>query len=280
MDRRQFIKVTAASGATATLAGCGNPELHLARFIPEEELIPGIATWKPSICPLCSAGCGVLVRVMQGEAEVVRNGQTGLLKMGLAKKLEGNPDHPISQGKLCARGQASIQITYHPDRIRTPLQRSGARGAAQFKEISWDAAMGELKTQLDNLAGANGQKSLGFLSKPLRGQRQVLISKFLNGFGAPDAVEFEFFDNNVLRQANGRSFGHEQLPTVELAHSRYVISFGADFLGTWNSPVSQNVGYGQMRQGEAGTRAKFVQIEPRMSQTGANADEWVPVKPG
>jgi anaerobic selenocysteine-containing dehydrogenase len=67
---------------------------------------------------------------------------------------------------------------------------------------------------------------------------------------------------------------------VDLAHSRYVISFGADFLGTWNSPVSQNVAYGQMRQGQPGIRAKFVQVEPRMSQTGANADEWVPIKPG
>src|SRR5215831_4355786 len=278
MDRRQFIKVTAASGATATLAGCGNPELHLARFIPDEELIPGIATWKPSICPLCSAGCGVLVRVMQGEAEVVRNGQTGLLKMGLAKKLEGNPAHPISQGKLCARGQASIQITYHPDRIKTPLKRAGQRGAGQFKEVSWDEALAELKTQLDTLASSNDQKSLGFLSKPLRGQRQVLISRFLSGFGAPQLVEFEFFGSDVLRQANARSFGHEQLPTIDLANSRYVISFGTDFLGTWNSPVSQNRGYGAMRQGSPGVRAKMVQIEPRMSQTGANADEWVPIK--
>src|SRR5438309_8108324 len=170
MDRRQFIKVTAATSATATLSGCGNPELHLARFIPDEELIPGIATWKPSICPLCTAGCGVLVRVMQGEAEVVRNGQTGLIKMGLAKKLEGNPAHPISQGKLCARGQAAIQITYHPDRIKTPLKRLGERGAAQFKEISWEAALAELKSQLDVLAAAGDQKSLGFLSRPLRGQ--------------------------------------------------------------------------------------------------------------
>src|SRR5215831_16547557 len=139
MDRRQFIKVSAASGATATLAGCGNPELHLARFIPDEEMIPGIATWKPSICPLCSAGCSMLVRVMQGEAEVVRNGQQGLLKMALAKKLEGNPAHPINQGKLCARGQASIQITYHPDRLRGPLTRDRQTGS--FQSVSWEQAL-------------------------------------------------------------------------------------------------------------------------------------------
>jgi anaerobic selenocysteine-containing dehydrogenase len=280
MDRRQFIKFTAATGATATLAGCGNPELHLARFIPEEELIPGVATWKPSICPLCDAGCGMLVRVMQGEAEVVRKGQTGLIKMGLAKKLEGNPAHPVSQGKLCARGQAAIQLTYHPDRVAHPLQRTGERGKGQFKEITWEAALGELKTQLDKLAEGSAQKSLAFLTRALRGQRQALISQFMTGFGGGQTVEFETVSHDVLRQANARSFGHEQLPTLDLARSRYVLSFGADFLGTWNSPVSQNVGFGEMRQGRPGQRGKFVQVEPRMTQTGANADEWLPVKPG
>jgi len=70
MDRRRFLKVTAITGTSAALAGCGNPEHQLMRFVPEEELTPGIAVWKPSVCPLCSAGCGVLARVMDGDAEV------------------------------------------------------------------------------------------------------------------------------------------------------------------------------------------------------------------
>src|SRR5262245_54701352 len=115
MDRRQFFKITAVTSASATLAGCGSPEAQLMRFIPDEEIVPGIATIRNSICPLCASGCGVKVRVMQGEAEVIKNGQLGLIKMGVAKKLEGNPADPISQGRLCARGQASIQLTYHPD---------------------------------------------------------------------------------------------------------------------------------------------------------------------
>ncbi len=84
----------------------------------------------------------------------------------------------------------------------------------------------------------------------------------------------------MLRRANALSFGHEQLPTFDLARSRYVISFGADFLGTWNSPVAHAEAYGAMRQGRPGMRGAFVQVESRMSQTGANADEWVPVTPG
>ena len=88
MDRRHFIKLTAISGTTAALTACGNPENQVIRFIPEEELVPGISTWKPSVCPLCNAGCGVIARVMEGDAEVFRNGQAGVIRMGLAKKLE------------------------------------------------------------------------------------------------------------------------------------------------------------------------------------------------
>src|SRR5205807_3770520 len=53
MDRRNFIKLTAITGATTSLAACGSPETHLIRFIPDDELVPGVAEWKPSICPLC-----------------------------------------------------------------------------------------------------------------------------------------------------------------------------------------------------------------------------------
>jgi len=280
LDRRNFIRLTAASGATATLAGCGNPENQLIRFIPEEPFYPGIATSKMSICPACSGGCGVQVRVMDGEAEVIRNGQQGIIQMGLARKLEGNPLHPVSQGKLCARGQAAIQLTYHPDRIRQPLKRTGTRGAAAFQPISWDEAMSDFVSKLSQINTSRKTDSLRLLTRPLRGQREVLISQFLKGLGAPPAVTFEVFDDRVLREANDRSFGYRQLPTFDLARSQYVLSFGADFLGTWNSPVAHSVAYGEMRQGRAGARGKFVQVEPRMSQTGANADEWVPAKPG
>src|ERR1700735_5034320 len=280
MERRDFIKISALSSVMATLEGCRSAEKQLIRFIPEEELIPGIATSKPSVCTLCPSGCGLLVRVMQGEAEVVRHGQQGLLKMGLAKKLEGNPQHPINRGKLCARGQAGLQVLYHPDRITHPIKRAGARGSGEFQEISWDQAIKELTAHLAALQASNSTNSLAFLSRPLRGQRHELIERFLKAYGAPPAVWYQPFDEAVLRQANLLSFGHAAMPTFDLGRADYVISFGADFLGTWNSAVSQSIGYGEMRQGRPGRRAKFVQVESRMSQTGANTDEWIPCKPG
>ena len=200
MERRDFIKISALSGAMATLEGCRSAEKQLIRFIPEEELIPGIATWKPSVCTLCSAGCGLLVRVMQGEAEVVRHGQQGLIKMGLAKKLEGNPQHPINQGKLCARGQAGLQVLYHPDRITHPIKRSGPRGSGEFQPITWDDALKEVA------AAPGGAASVPFhvvadldfppaerpaprtdraLPESLRGGARSLVPAFRRGSAAP-----------------------------------------------------------------------------------------------
>ena len=280
MERRDFLKISAAAGATAALEGCGNPDHQLIRFIPEEDLIPGIATWKPSVCTLCPAGCGLLVRVMQGEAEVVRDGRLGLLKMGLAKKLEGNPSHPINQGKLCPRGQAGLQVTYHPDRLKGPLARVGPRGSGQFREVSWDDAIKQLTSQLSDLQASNQEGGLALITSPIRGQKRAIFEVFANHFKKSLFVESAFLGDSVIRAANAASFGHALPPTVDLGQSNYVLSFGADFVGTWNSPVAQSIGFGEMRKGRPGQRAKFVQFEQRISQTGASADEWVAVQPG
>lgn len=280
MERRDFLKISAVGSAAAALEGCGNPDHQLIRFIPEEDMLPGIATWKPSICTQCPAGCGLLVRVMQGEAEVIRHGQLGLIKMGLAKKLEGNPNHPINQGKLCPRGQAGLQVTYHPDRVRTPLQRTGPRGSGQFKEISWDDATKQLVSQLSDLKAKNQLSDFGFLTSPLRGQRAKIVSSFVTGLRGARWVQFAFLEQQASEFANLAVFGHIAPLTADLGQSNYVISFGADFLGTWNSPVAQSIGYGTMRKGRPGLRGKFVHVEPRLSQTAANADEWIPCKTG
>jgi anaerobic selenocysteine-containing dehydrogenase len=279
MDRRSFIKLTAISGTGAALASCGSPENTLIRFVPDEDIVPGQAVFKPSVCPLCAAGCGLTVRMMDAEADVVRGGKAGIVQILAAKKLEGSREYPVNQGALCARGQAAIQVTYHPDRITQPLKREGDRGQGRYAAISWDDAIKELVSRLNALETAGMQKALACVTRS-GGHRASLIEQFLSRFGAPGAVSFELFGDEVLRRANALSFGREQLPTFDLANARHVIAFGADFLGTWNSPVSNAQGYGRMRQGRSGIRGSFVQVESRMSQTGANADEWVPVRPG
>src|SRR5688500_1055996 len=164
MDRRSFIKLTAVSGTSAALASCGNPDNQFIRFLPDEDIVPGVAVWKPGVCPLCEAGCGLTVRVMDADAEVVRDGQVGIKRIAAAKKLEGAPDHPVNRGGLCARGHAAIQVTYHPGRITQPLIRSGDRGSGEYEAISWENAIAEVVGRLNGLDAAN-PRAVAFLSR-------------------------------------------------------------------------------------------------------------------
>src|SRR6185503_17986278 len=206
MDRRSFIKLTAISGTSAALASCGSPENTLIRFVPDEDIVPGQAVWKPSVCPLCPSACGLTVRVMDADADVVRNGKSGVVQIRAAKKLEGSLDHPINRGGLCARGQAAIQVTYHPDRIAQPLKRKGNRGDGTYEAVTWDAAIAEVVSALNALRGARPE-SIAFVGRPVSSHRNTLIAEFLSRFGAVTPVTYELFGDEVLRRANAVSFG-------------------------------------------------------------------------
>jgi anaerobic selenocysteine-containing dehydrogenase len=117
MDRRSFIKLTAVTGTTAALAGCGNPDHQFVRFVPDEDIIPGQAVWKPGVCALCAAGCGLTVRVMGADADVVRNGQRGVVQIAAAKKLEGRPSR-------ASRGRSPPRRACAAGPIRAPAARS------------------------------------------------------------------------------------------------------------------------------------------------------------
>lgn len=283
MDRRTFITLTAVTGSTTALGGCRTPAATLVRYLPDEDIQPGQSTWKPSVCTLCAAGCGLTVRVMDADADVIRDGQPGLKRILAAKKLDGAAAHPVNQGKLCARGQAGTQVTYHPDRITQPLKRTGPRGSGAYTAIAWDEALATFAASINALRPTEGGAPLTWLGSTRRGLRSAFIRQWLARVGGDGPIDFEPFSDDVIRRANAISFGRPQLPTYDLAAARFVLSLGADFLGTWNSPVAQSLGYGAMRQGQherRGIRGRFVQVEARMSQTGANADAWVPANPG
>ncbi len=188
------------------------------------------------------------------------------------------PAHPINQGKLCPRGQAGLQVTYHPDRIKGPMARSGARGSGQFKEIR----LGRCDETARRLSfprckAASKKAALALLTSPVartaKTNRRWLCCEFQE-FAARGICDFsatELFAKQICEVLAWRRCR----PWIS-GQSNYVISFGADFLGTWNSPVAQAIGYGRMRNGRQGQRGKLVQVEPRISQTGASADKWVP----
>ena len=258
MDRRKFLTVLGASGGGAlALSGCSTSQVEklVPYLVQSEDQIPGVATWYASTCTECAAGCGVHVRTREGRAV----------------KLEGNPEHPVNLGRLCSRGQASLQGLYNPGRIKAPMAR-GADG--QFAEITWDDAISRLAGKLTAAGG-----KVAVLSGAGRGTFTELLAEWTGALGGR-LVRWEPFDHEPLRAANRQVFGLDQLPAHDFAAAKYILSFGADFLETWLSPTENQRGFAEAHGFAGGDVAKFVHIGPRQDLTGLNADEWVAVRPG
>lgn len=266
INRRDFLKIGAAGAASAVLAGCQSPRrwIVLEPYVrPPEEQLAGQATWYASTCRQCPAGCGIVVRVMNGRA----------------LKIEGNPEHPLNRGKLCARGQAGLQVLYNPDRLPGPVQPT-QRGARQFKPLAWDEALNTLLAQVQ----AAGSRVAVWGGATLSGHLADLFKRFTTAVGAPPPVFFDLYTGFhgylALSNASQQLFGRDGLPAYDLSRADVILSFGADLFGTWLSAVRYGVDYGRFRSQPLGKRGYLAQLEPRMSITGAKADQWLPIRPG
>ena len=263
IDRRAFLKVIGVGGATTALVGCGAepPEKLIPYLIPPEELIPGMASWYATVCRECPAGCGMLVKTLEGRAI----------------KGEGNLAHPVNQGRLCARGQASLQGLYNPDRIREPLSRDQN---GHLHSISWDEAEGRVASRLADLRRKGKADRVAFLTPLLSGGLDRLIDTWLSALGSRRRLRYEPFAYEPLRTANRITFGRDAIPAYDLEGAKFLLSFGADFLETWISPVAYARGFAAMRAYQDGRIGTFFYVGPRLSLTAANADRWIPIKPG
>lgn len=269
VTRRDFLKVGAAGAAAVAISGC-TANLQRTEFLetyvrPPEEGLPGQYLWYASTCRMCPAGCGIIVRVSNGR--------------GL--KIEGNPLHPLNRGKLCARGQAGLQVLYHPDRLRNAVRQTGGRGSRSFEPLYWDDALTLVEQKLREVSDPS---QVAFLGGLLSDHLYAIVRRFLTALGAPLPVLYDLHSalegREVLGRTVGDLFGMPALPVFDIAQAEVVFSFGANFLETWQSPVAYGRAFGRMRGGQLGERGYLVQFEPRMSATAAAADEWVPIVPG
>ncbi|HEX2203577.1 MAG TPA: hypothetical protein VHG91_09780, partial [Longimicrobium sp.] len=247
MKRRDFLKVLGAGGAGVATVGCSTG--HVEKLIPyvvhPEEIVPGVPTYYASTCRECPAGCGIHVETHEGRVT----------------KVEGNPDHPVSRGNTCARGQASVQGLYHPDRYRGPQIVETDVGGAP-RDVSWSVAEQEVARQIR----AAPRGSVVFLTGNYAGTMDRLVDEFVAGVG-------------------GRRVRYAPLEDtprdLDFADADVLVSFGADFLETWGSPVDYAWQFSQMHAYKrGGTRGTFVWVGPHRPLTGLNADLWLETKPG
>jgi len=258
-DRREFLKIIGVGAGGAAASACSDPvEKLIPWVIQPEEITPGLPVIYASTCQECTTGCGLHVRTR--EARPI--------------KLEGNPEHPVNRGALCARGQASIGRTYHPDRYRSPVER-GADGS--ISALTWEEATAKV---------ASAIKAAGSKVAVLGGQTgptlSALIDSWLDAVGGGTRVVYEPFAREALREASTAVFGVASEPIFDLTDTDYVIDFGGDMLGTGASPVEhsrQLMGARDARR-ERGRAARLVYVGPRLDETASASDEWLAPKPG
>ncbi|MCL6565126.1 MAG: 4Fe-4S dicluster domain-containing protein [Acidobacteriia bacterium] len=261
-NRREFLKlVTIAS--TGTLAACSPapPQKVIPYVIPPEEVVPGLSYWFKTTCRECPAGCGMMARTREGRVV----------------KLEGNPEHPINRGALCVRGQAALQGLYNPDRLAGPLRRTPE---GRLEPITWEQAEEALVALFRFLREQRRTATVALLTERISGATEKFFRDLFAVFPAGQVIQYEPFAYEALRAGNRVAFGTSEIPHYDIAAARMLVSFGADFLETWLSNVECARAFAAARRRHERDAMRFVAVEPRLSLTAANADVWLPARPG
>jgi len=216
MDRRTFLKI-AGMGSLAFASSC-TPESDKKLFSlvrAPGDMVTGKANWYASTCRECPAGCGILAKNREGRII----------------KIEGNPLHPINKGGLCMRGQAVLQGVYHPGRLKTPMLKKDG----QFQALSFSEATALLNSRTD--AARTGSNRARMLTETVGQNLMQLFTDALQNLNSPPPLVFESYAYESLKTANQLVFGIDGLASYHMDQADLLISFGADFLETWLSPV-------------------------------------------
>ncbi len=256
-NRRDFLKYFGFSVTAVALAACQKTKIRHAvpYLVKPEDVTPGVANYYRSTCGACSAACGIEVKVREGRPI----------------KVDGSVDSPISQGGTCAVGQASILSLYDNERLANPF----SNGAEQTDWASIDA---EITNSIKKIVAANGKVVIlsGSTHSP---STLKAIESFKSTFPTTEHVMYDAVSYSGILDANEADFGKRALPTYKFGSAKVIVSFGADFLGTWISPVEFSKGYTINRQpAVAGGMSKHIQFESAMSMTGTNADFRFPMR--
>jgi len=215
----------------------------------------GEVTYVSSACTLCPGGCGINVRLV--DQRVV--------------KIEGLEGHPVNDGSLCNLGLSGAQLLYGPRRVKAPMKKTNGR----FREISWEQAVAEVAEKLGELRSKGQAHTLACIAGSDRGTVPELLYRLLRVYGSQnlirmpsiqDSYELTLFLMNGVRATAG----------FDLHNSDYVLSFGSGLLEGWNSPVNMFKGHSRLLK----RGGKLIQFEPRLSNTAAKSEDWIPINPG
>ena len=195
ISRRDFLKVVGvAGGAAAASGGCSFEPVEqiIPYVIPPENSVPGIPDYYSSTCRECPAGCGIVVKTREGRAI----------------KIEGAPENPINSGALCARGQASLQGLYNPDRVKSPLLKNEE---GKFRAATWKDAEKALADRIQDLVAKGRGDRIVYLDGVETGSYDELLGIWADATGAR-RYHYETFSHEPIKKANEIVFGADSVP--------------------------------------------------------------------
>ncbi|MEZ6063562.1 MAG: 4Fe-4S dicluster domain-containing protein [Planctomycetaceae bacterium] len=258
MSRRHFLEVAGFSLSLSTFVGCGRAPVAIALPLVEqpEGTIPGRALHFATTCGGCTAGCGLLATVRDGRP----------------LKMEGLPEHPGSRGGLCAVGQAQTIGLYDSLRFTQPLVGQ--------QQSDWETIDKQIIAALEKLRSGGGAVRLvtGTVTSPTL---KAAIDAFLGSFADARHVVWDAVSSSAILDAHAKTQGVRVLPQYRFDQAEVIVSLGADFLGTWISPVEFTAGWRTRRSPtpEHPEMSWHAQLEGRMSLSGCKADRRIRVSP-
>lgn len=253
--RRDFLKALGFGLGAVTLAACNKAPVtkSIPYLVKPEEVVPGVANYYASTFN----GHSVLVKTREGRPI----------------KIEGNPNCLLSKGRLNARGQASVLDLYDVSKLKGPTYNGNL--------TAWDKLDQFVKGELNKIQA--GGKKIRIVSSTINSpSTKAVIANFIGQYPNTKHVQVDAVSYTGIIKANENSFGKAVLPKYRFDKADLIVSFGADFLGTWISPIEFSRQYVSNRSYDALKNKKMsrhIQFEAGMSMTGTNADTRVPLKP-
>lgn len=251
VHRRDFLKLFSLGAAAGATACVRRPVEKVVPYVNQPiDMVPGVATYYATTCGGCASACGMHVKTREGRPV----------------KVEGNSDHPLNRGGMCALGQAEIQGLYHPERLSSPMQLEG--GAWQAKD--WQETLKEIAKSV------KGTNKVGIFTRGSTGNRKGFFKAFLEQLGA-SADNLFTWESNSLYAATARAhelaFGKSNIPRYDMAKADLIVGVGSDFQVSGLSPMSHSKGFSFGRKIRDGKRNHFIQFESHTTLTGAKADD-------
>ncbi len=215
----------------------------------------GEASYVNSICSLCPGGCGITARKI--DDRVV--------------KIEGMNGHPVNDGGICILGLSGAQLLYGPMRVKAPLKKVNGK----FKEISWNEAIDEISNKLGELRSKGESHKFACISETDRGTVSELLSRFLTVYGSANFTRTPSIQDSYELTLHMMQ-GVQGITGFDVENADFVLSFGSGIIDGWGSPVHMFKANSSWKK----SGGKVVQIEPRLSNTAAKSDKWIPINPG